>query len=125
MNEHRRHQPPERVRVLIDLDETLKALEGDQELLRDCLMLLAEDLPDRIRELRSALDGGDLKKTSAVAHTIKGSVAVVGATDLKKTALEVEAAARSEDSGKARDCVDSLERQWNELQAFLRDQQLL
>ncbi len=110
---------------MIDLDETLKALEGDQELLQDCLMLLAEDLPGRIEELRAALDSGDLKKTGTVAHTIKGSVAVVGATDLKKTALEVEAAARNEDSDKARACIVSLEKQWDELQTFLRDRQLL
>ncbi len=110
---------------MIDLDETLKALEGDQELLQDCLMLLAEDLPGRIGELRAALDSGDLKKTGTVAHTIKGSVAVVGATDLKKTALEVEAAARNEDPEKARECLVSLEKQWNDLQAFLRERQLL
>lgn len=110
---------------MIDLDETLKALEGDQELLQDCLMLLAEDLPGRIRQLRAALDSGDLKETGTVAHTIKGSVAVVGAKELKKTALAVEAAARNEDPEKARACITSLEQQWNDLQAFLRERQLL
>lgn len=110
---------------MIDLDETLKALEGDRDLLRDCLMLLEQDLPDRIEELRGALKAGDLEKTGVVAHTIKGSVAVVGATELKKTALAVENAAREHDPEGARARIEDLDQQWGALQEFLRKENLL
>ncbi|WP_305044816.1 Hpt domain-containing protein [Geoalkalibacter sp.] len=110
---------------LIDLHGALAALEGDRELLMDCLALLAEDLPLRLEELRRSLDSGDLARACNVAHTIKGSVAVVGAVALKNTALALEVAGRGGRLQEADACYAELCRRWRELCLYLEKEKLL
>lgn len=109
---------------MIDMKEALEAMEGDRELLQDCLFLLQEDMPGRIEEIRAALAIGDLVRVSRGAHTIKGSVAVVGATALKKTASVLEDASRSGHLHDAQAVFADLCRQYEELCRFLKSEGL-
>ncbi len=110
---------------MIDLEIALKALDGDRELLQDCLLILSQDLPRRIDALESALVAGDLAAAGNLAHTIKGSVAVVGARALKNDALAVEAAVGESRLTLATEGLRNLQRHWTELQAFLQEEGLL
>lgn len=107
---------------MIDLKEALEAMEGDRELLQDCLFLLQEDMPGRIEEIRAALASGDMVRVSRGAHTIKGSVAVVGATALKNTAIALENASHSGRVHDAQAVFADLCRQYEELCRFLKSE---
>ncbi|WP_305042539.1 Hpt domain-containing protein [Geoalkalibacter sp.] len=87
--------------------------------------MLAEDLPLRLEELRAALESGDLRRACNAAHTIKGSVAVVGATAMKNTALDLENAGRQGHLREADARYAELCRQWRELRAYLEQERLL
>ncbi|MDO3378672.1 Hpt domain-containing protein [Geoalkalibacter halelectricus] len=110
---------------MIDLKGALAALEGDRELLQDCLALLMEDLPLRLEDLRKVLAAGDLGHAARIAHAIKGSVAVVGAVGLKNCAFALEAACAREQLLEARERFADLWRQWEELCRFLTDEKLI
>ena len=101
---------------MIDMDKALKALDGDRELLGECLIMLGQDLPGRMEELRGAIVTGDWSRAATAAHTIKGSVAVVGASDMKEAALGVELAAKQEDEQAVLDRLEELQEQWQRLE---------
>jgi HPt (histidine-containing phosphotransfer) domain-containing protein len=104
---------------MIDLKEALEAMEGDRALLQDCLFLLQEDMPERMAEIRAALAVGELPRVCRAAHTIKGSVAVVGATSLKQTAHALEDASRAGQVAEAHTLFSKLCSQFDELCRFL------
>ncbi|KIH76122.1 Hpt domain-containing protein [Geoalkalibacter ferrihydriticus] len=110
---------------MIDLKGALAALEGDRELLQDCLVLLMEDLPLRFEEMRACLAAADLNQVGRIAHTVKGSVAVVGAVSLKKAAIDLEAACEKGQVLEARERFADLWRQWEELCRFLNEENFI
>ena len=110
---------------MIDLDLALKSLDGDRELLQDCLTILSQDLPQRIDDLERAFRARDMKAVCNLAHSIKGSVAVVGARDLKSDALAVELAAKDEQLQQVEQGVRDLQRHWGELRSYLQGQGLI
>jgi len=104
---------------VVDLQKALKALDGDRALLAECLVMLGEDLPGRMDDLACFIASEDWNKAAIVAHTIKGSVAVVGASAMKEAALGVELAARQEDPQAAHDRFGELRQQWLALEAVI------
>ena len=104
---------------LIDMQEALRRIGGDEELLRDLLGIMARDLRGKIEHVRQALIDNDLSALNKLAHSLRSSCGTVGAISCHKLAYEVEQAAKREETGRIHpltsDFVSQLERLQNEL----------
>jgi histidine phosphotransfer protein HptB len=85
---------------VLDLEAiaNLRALgdEGDDTFLREIISIYLEDVPQRIVDLKSARAAGDKALYVRSAHTIKGSSANVGATEMRNLAEKMEHRAKIE-----------------------------
>lgn len=70
--------------------------EGDDTFLREILAIYLNDVPQRVSDLKLALERNDQPFFTRSAHTIKGSSANVGARELKKLAEMLEARSKNE-----------------------------
>ncbi len=85
---------------VLDLEAiaNLRALgdEGDDTFLREIITIYLEDVPQRIVDLKSARAANDKALYVRSAHTIKGSSANVGATEMRNLAEKMEHRAKIE-----------------------------
>lgn len=75
----------------------LRELGGDDEpdLLEELVEVFLADAPGRIRDMRAAIDRGDLELLERAAHTLKSSAANLGALVLSEHARQLETAVRA------------------------------
>ncbi len=78
-----------------DLTAALNYVGGDRELLDELLGIFAEDAPVRMEAIRRAIAGGDTPELMREAHTLKGSLKVIGATTAAGLAEGLEALGRA------------------------------
>jgi HPt (histidine-containing phosphotransfer) domain-containing protein len=78
--------------------ENLRALseEEDDSFVKEIIGIYLEDVPERLTAMKSARDTDDRMLYIRSAHTIKGSSAHVGATEVQHLAAELEQTAKSE-----------------------------
>jgi HPt (histidine-containing phosphotransfer) domain-containing protein len=69
--------------------------EYGEDFLVELIDVYLKDTPNRVVQLRRALDGGDNETFVREAHTLKSSSANVGAMGLSALAKEMESAGRS------------------------------
>jgi HPt (histidine-containing phosphotransfer) domain-containing protein len=82
---------------VFDRAQAIETTGGDEELLREIVGLFLEDCPRMVGDLDEALAARDEEAVRRAAHTLKGSVAVIGARALADAAKEVEERARAGD----------------------------
>ncbi len=70
--------------------ESLRALSDDGEFLKEIAGIFIDDTPQRIAELEQCQVSGDTVKFTRAAHSIKGSAANIGATQLGAAAAQLE-----------------------------------
>ncbi len=70
--------------------ESLRALSDDGEFLKEIAGIFIDDTPQRIAELDQCQVSGDTVKFTRAAHSIKGSAANIGATQLGAAAARLE-----------------------------------
>ena len=70
--------------------ESLRALSDDGEFLKEIVGIFVDDTPQRIAELDQCQVSGDTAKFTRAAHSIKGSAANIGATQLGAAAGQLE-----------------------------------
>jgi HPt (histidine-containing phosphotransfer) domain-containing protein len=96
-----------------DAVRALHELVGeDPELFDELVATFLEDGPQRIAELRRAVDGGDSESAGRAAHTLKTNGATFGATELASLCRRLEAAARADELAAAAGLVDHVEQSW-------------
>jgi len=93
--------------------ERLREWGGDK-LVSQMVELFLANSPARMDEIRSGLESGDAKETERGAHSLKSSSANLGATEVRRLALEMEGAASQGDLGAALELLSALE------EAYLR-----
>lgn len=104
----------------IDGAAMLKRFDGDAALLREVAELFLEDCPKRRAALRDALACYDSKALELVAHSIRGSAGIFGATAAADGALKVELMARAGDLASVADAVADMEVEVTRLLLVLR-----
>src|SRR4029450_9466295 len=77
----------------VDLSVALRWLGGDRHLLSELVGIFVEDGPQRLQAIRGALPASDVRQVEQVAHSLKGSASILGATQLQGAALALEDAA--------------------------------
>ncbi len=82
---------------VFDRRQAMEATCDDPELLREIVGIFLEDLPRMVSELRNAVATRDKETLRRAAHTLKGSVSVLGGSALAAAAKDLEARARASD----------------------------
>ncbi len=103
----------------MDKDAVLDRVEGDVELLKQLAELFREDSARHLRDLRAALERGDVRSIERSAHTLKGSVGNFCAASASEAALKLEMLARQGEVAGAGEAIQNLEREVKTLNADL------
>jgi two-component system sensor histidine kinase/response regulator len=102
-----------------DFTAALHYVGGDRELLDELLGIFVEDAPVRMEAIRRAIAGGEAPELTREAHTIKGSLKVIGATTAAGLAQGLEALARDGNMSEAGKLSAALEREMDRLMQSL------
>lgn len=82
---------------IFDRADIMERLMDDEELIRIAIDSFLEDIPQQITALQEFIKTGDAIGVELKAHTIKGASANLSAERLRKTAGQIEHAARTGD----------------------------
>lgn len=89
----------------MEIIESLRELGGDDDpgLVFELIDLYLEDAPERIGEIKQALENDDFDLLERAAHTLKSSSANIGALGLSSICADLEALARTNEVANAAD----------------------
>ena len=97
--------------VRVQVDE--KIMNGLREVLEDELPALVQayldDVPQRLAELRGALEARDIRAAERQAHTLKGSSKSLGAMEMAASCEALENVLRQDDPGAAGGAIEVIE----------------
>ena len=93
---------------------------GAPDVVTEFIDLFLGDLPGRLTAIREAAALGDVEQVRANAHALKSSAGYIGALPLSRMCQELEAAAAGMDLTLARHLSEAVEREADEVHAFLR-----
>jgi len=90
--------------IVIDFDEddALERTAGDLGILAEVIRFTLEDVPELLKELDDSLNDKRWQDTAKLAHKLKGTAGAAGARRLFLAALDLELAARDEDTDSGR-----------------------
>ena len=108
--------PPDEI---IDKAGALDRVDGGEALLREIVELSLDDYPKRLGEMRKAIASRDSGGLQRAAHTVKGSLASLGAAAASEAALKLENMARDADPADAEDLYAHLEAEIERLKPAL------
>jgi len=81
----------------------------DREFMKQMFLEFMEGLPNRLREIRAALDENDPNRLGRLGHNLKGVTLNFNAAPLAAAALAIEQLAAREDLTDARSLIDRLD----------------
>lgn len=81
--------------TLLDRELALDRLGGDEELLGEITGLFLQEYPQMLVRLEEAVRAGDAHGVMETAHSMKGSLATLGAEDGALLALDLEMMGRN------------------------------
>ena len=97
----------------------LECVGGDAEILTTIAKIFVEESPKRLDDIRDAVRAGDSRSLERAAHTLKGSVAIFGATAASEAARRLEAMGRSRDLMHAEGAYATLEEEIRRVNSVL------
>jgi HPt (histidine-containing phosphotransfer) domain-containing protein len=92
-----------------DHGELLARVENDRELLRDLLMIFKEEFPGQLLALREAVESKDGTRVAAAAHSLRGMLSNLAATQAAATAARLEQMGRKEEVSAFQEAFTTLE----------------
>ena len=92
----------------VDLAGLREMLDGNDELLRELVVLFVADAPERIAEAEWALGNANSRGLSEAAHALKGSAGSMRAHVLQEAARRLESSAQGGDLTTARSLLDEV-----------------
>ncbi len=93
-----------------DQGELLARVDNDRELLHDLLRIFKEEFPRQLQVLHEAVGSGDGHRVAAAAHTMKGMLANLAASQSAASAERLEQLGRSREKSDFRDALAAFER---------------
>jgi HPt (histidine-containing phosphotransfer) domain-containing protein len=99
----------------------MRWLGGDRRLLCELVGIFVDDGPKRIQAIRAALTASDVRQVEQVAHSLKGSASILGATRLQTAALALEDAAHDGHTENGPALVAQIARELDKVLAFFAD----
>ena len=110
--------PPARV---YDREAFLERTMSDEALLRAIQETFLKDIPVQINALEEVVARGDMQRTRALAHKIRGAVANVGGDALRDVAAAMEKACEEGDSAVLRNRMPELRSQFQLLKKAMEE----
>ena len=105
--------------TFFDGSDLFALVEGDEELFREVLSEFIESTTGLVAELQAAAAGGDFAAAKRLAHSLKGSAATVGASELRNIAAAIESSAKDGSVNSA--AIQSLLTTWQQCKAAILD----
>ena len=96
----------------------VRRVDGDPDLREELVRTFQEDLPERMRQLRAALERGDLPETARSAHSLRGSLGILGAEQGRILAEQVEAHSAAGHLAEAASICEAFEREVTRINTF-------
>jgi HPt (histidine-containing phosphotransfer) domain-containing protein len=93
-------------------EEALRNVGGDDAILAEMVELFAIECPKQLAEISAAYQNGDRVALSRAAHTLKGSVSLLGAEESRAAAQRLEIIGREGN-------LDEFPQAWAELQRHI------
>ncbi len=84
--------------LIFDHQELLARVENDRELLRDLLTIFKEDFPRQLLTLREAVEAKDGDLVATAAHTLRGMLSNLAASQAAATAARLEQMGRKNET---------------------------
>ncbi len=100
---------------VFDRETALDRVNGEAELLDEVIELFLTDAPNRLAEVRTALEQGDPNRLQIAAHSLKGAAGYVGADRTSAQAHKLEDLGRRGELSQAIDEYQLLEREIEQL----------
>lgn len=91
-----------------DLKELIERLGGDQQFLRELLVMFREDVRINLEKSQMAIENGDYQGLSRIAHTIKGMLRNPSMGAATETAAALEKAARENQRCDSKELLEKL-----------------
>jgi HPt (histidine-containing phosphotransfer) domain-containing protein len=95
--------------ILIDRDQGLRNVDGDEEFFREILEIYREEIPERIESFQKHLEKNDFTTIISLAHSLKGVSLTVGALRVHELSKNIELAARAGEEETVRTLYPELE----------------
>jgi signal transduction histidine kinase/DNA-binding response OmpR family regulator len=108
----------------VDLLAALQNVDGDRAFLAEIIEIFQQDYPRHLAAMRQAIAHRNALQLERAAHSLKGSVAMLGATTASTLAAQLEAMGRDGHIEEALTSLDRLEREVTRLVAFCADRLL-
>jgi signal transduction histidine kinase/DNA-binding NarL/FixJ family response regulator len=93
----------------IDENELLRRVGGSEKTLRAVARIFVEDTPKRKSAIRKAIERNDSVALAATAHALRGSLAMLGASEIADGIRKVETLGREGSIARASEIFDSFE----------------
>jgi len=95
--------------LILDHQELLARVENDREPLRDLLTIFKEDFPRQLLALREAVRARDGGRVATAAHTLRGMLSNLAATQAAATAARLEQMGRKEEVSRFQEALTAFE----------------
>ena len=115
------HPPQPAQKKIWSRMRALRSAGGDAELLRELMETFCREEPKLLEAIRRAVDSQDARKLHVAAHTLKGSLATLGALAAREAAERLESLGAAGDVQSAREVLASLEDEMERLLPCLMD----
>jgi HPt (histidine-containing phosphotransfer) domain-containing protein len=96
---------------VLDLDDALAQVEGDNELLSEVIQLFMEQYPELLEEIQQSLSRADLQSVSRAAHTLGSSAGQIGAQKTLLVARKLEQLSRDGEASEVPDALEELKKE--------------
>jgi HPt (histidine-containing phosphotransfer) domain-containing protein len=98
-----------------DLKNLMERLDGDQEFLRELLVIFRQDVEVNLQKSRDAIGKHDLDGLSRAAHTIKGMLKNLSMGPAAESAAALEQSARENLPEKSQELLSQLSKELEEI----------
>jgi len=105
----------------VDTTALMGIVDGDKGLLTELGQLFLEDYPIQMTELRKAIDRGDVCQLERTAHSLKGALGTIAASNARTLAHELELMGHTARLDKAASILQQLTAELERLTTFLSD----
>lgn len=104
----------------IDYALALERVGGDEEFLKELLILYTKEFLSQFKNFQEAIKNRDFLKIQEIGHTLKGSSANLSLEPLQEVSFQMELAGKSEDIEKAKETLALLDSNFQKLKKYLQ-----
>jgi len=109
------------VSKIVDLPEVMERVQEDKELLLELFGDFSKDYLEKRKLIEQLLEEGDFEQIQRVCHSLKGASGNVSVTPMYNCFMLLQYLAAKEDKALIKDVLQDVEKQFEELQVFIKE----